>query len=69
MEWQTIDTAPQTGSFLAWNRMMGIYMTRRVVTLAGDEFPMCGIHDNDRTVPGIWFPQPTYWMPLPEPPE
>ena len=36
--WQPIETAPREGRFLVWNRVTGLYVTRR----EGDEFPLRG---------------------------
>jgi hypothetical protein len=57
---EPISSAPETGDFLAYNPVTGWYRTRR----EGDEFPFHGWGGKD----GVWFPRPTYWMPLPNPP-
>jgi hypothetical protein len=62
MEWQDMATAPQDGSWvLAWNPMIGTYKTR----FDGKHWLMNGWGDK----PGIWYPAPYGWMPLPDPPK
>lgn len=56
-EARSIDTAPMSGDFLAFNAMIGWYRTRRT----GDEFPLHGWDGKE----GVWFPRPSHWMPLP----
>lgn len=60
-EWQPIETAPETGRFMAWNPVTGTYITEP----KRGYFPMHGWGD----LPGTWYPSPTHWMPLPEPPK
>lgn len=61
MNWQPIETAPGKGDFIAYNPVTGPYLTRR----EDEHFPMRGWGSMD----GKWFPSPTHWMPLPEPPK
>lgn len=58
--YRPISSAPATGEFLAFNRMTGWYVTRR----EGDRFPLHGWDGS----PGVWYPEPTFWMPLPPAP-
>lgn len=58
--WQPIETAPATGELLAYNPVTGWYRTRR----EGDEFPLRKWDGLE----GTWYPRPTKWKPLPEPP-
>ena len=61
MEWQPIETAPRDGTaVLAWNPMIGIYKT----WFDSDDWVMNGWGDK----PGVWYPAPYKWMPLPPPP-
>ncbi len=58
--WQTIDTVPKDDEILVYNKMVGVYQTQQT----GGEFP-CLYWGGT----GVWFPRPTHWMPLPDPPE
>ena len=59
--WQPIETAPQGQRILAYNKMTGVYVT----VGADGEWPMRGWDPMD----GMWFPRPTHWTPMPDPPE
>jgi hypothetical protein len=66
-EWQPIETAPIDGRvFIAYNQFTGPYMTAaKPMPPNGDvRFPMYCWHG----VKGTWFPRPTHWQPLPDPP-
>jgi hypothetical protein len=66
--WQPIETAPKDGrGFIAYNEFTGPYITAATQPSPDGEvlFPMHGW----RGVPGTWFPVPTHWQPLPEPPD
>lgn len=59
-EWRPIDTAPE-GRILVFNPYVGVYCSERVE----GEFPLrlWGGRAGD------WYPVPTLWALLPEPPE
>ena len=60
--WRPIEDAPANDRILAYNAVVGIYLTKRS---GKDEFP-CFDWGGMR---GRWYPRPTHWMPLPDPPE
>jgi hypothetical protein len=63
MDWQPIETAPESGDFLLWN---GKRVAQGSRAMDDGEFWWA---DQD----GYDFkpiePEPTHWMPLPSPPE
>ncbi len=60
--WQDIANAPLDGTWvLAYNPMIGVYRTK----FTGEYWMMNGWDE----VPGLWYPEPHYWMPLPAPPQ
>ena len=61
MEWQPIETAPDKQDVLVWNAMTGAYVSRHDGV---GEWPL-GFWRGDL---GEWYPRPTHWMPLPNPP-
>ena len=62
MNWQPIETAPYGERILVYNPVCGIYSSERVDS---GEYPL-GIWNGHF---GPWYPAPTHWMSLPEPPE
>ena len=59
-DWKPIATAPKSAKrILVYNPMVGVYSSN----LEDGEYPL-RFWDYE----GIWFPKPTHWMPLPEPP-
>lgn len=78
---QPMATAPKDRRILAWNAAEGWYATRFLDgewPCARTIADSCGLSESpaqwDKDDPsrerrvGIWFPAPTYWMPLPEDP-
>lgn len=64
-EWQPIETAPKDGTpILAYNPVTGPYQTRH----EDGEWPMADWYKGDPDHPGIWYPRPSHWMPLPTAP-
>jgi hypothetical protein len=60
--WMPIETAPRDGSeVLVFNRATGPYVSQ----YDNGEWPKHG-WDNK---PGVWYPVPSHWMPLPTPPK
>lgn len=61
MSGQPIETAPKDGTvIMVWNVVTGAYVTNHV----DGEWPL-GFWGRV----GEWYPQPTHWMPLPDPPK
>ncbi len=63
-KWQPIKTAPKTGTFLGFDSVIGVYQA--IWDKKIDEF-ICLTswgHEKDE-----FFPAPTHWMPLPDPPK
>jgi len=58
--WQPIETAPQDRRVMVWKEATGIYISE----FEDGEWPMHGWGRRG----GVWYPRPTHWMPLPEPP-
>jgi hypothetical protein len=63
-EWCDIETAPMDVPILAYNFVTGPYRTR----FDGGEWPMTDWYKGEPERPGVWYPRPTHWMPLPKPP-
>lgn len=62
-DWRPIETAPgDQRAILCFNQVMGVFIARK-----WDEHDYTCIDWNG--VSGKWYPKPTHWMPLPEPPE
>lgn len=60
MEWHPIETAPHDRPILVFNALTGTYRSQ----WDGSQFPFFGWNGK----PGTWYPKPTLWMELPEPP-
>ena len=59
--WRPIEAAPKDGTeIIAWNAFFGSYQNK----FKDGEWPR-----RDIDLEGIWYPMPTKWMPLPEPPK
>lgn len=67
MTWRDISTATEAdGRFLAYSAFVGVYETHCEPTDHDQypfEYPMYYW-----TYEGRWFPRPTLWQPLPDPP-
>lgn len=62
MKWQPIETAPKTDSVLLWN---GVRVFEGSIN-SGVWWSEFDMGDYEQGMPEA--PQPTHWMPLPEPP-
>lgn len=62
MDWQGIESAPKDGSgFIGYNQVTGANQ----MAWDGNKFFMAMWGG----AAGIWYPSPTHWMELPEPPK
>ena len=67
MDWQPIETAPKDGTrVMVWNAVTGSYITafEPPKFAARGLWPMRGWGEHD----GTWYPEPTHWQRLPNPP-
>lgn len=65
--WQDINTAPRDGrTVLVWNDFCGAYLSR----FKEGEWPLAETHHSRITGfhAALYFPVPSYWMPLPADP-
>ena len=68
MEWLPIETAPKDEDILVFNAMTGAYRSRYQSSCRKPktgEWPFYGWGNNV----GIWYPDPSHWMPLPPAPK
>lgn len=65
--WRAIETAPRDRRILLWNGVTGVYSAEwmPLPESADGVWPL--LQWGGKT--GRWFPEPTHWMPLPEPPK
>ncbi|WP_417825453.1 DUF551 domain-containing protein [Thalassospira povalilytica] len=64
MEWQPREALPaNVREFIAFNPVVGRY-----IAIQDHEGLLCSRWEGS-TVGGHWYPEPTHWMPLPEPPK
>ena len=64
--WLPIEVAPKEGSFLAHNKVTGVFQTTKTTSPGGDEEYVMHLWGN---MTGLWYPHPTHWRPLPNPPK
>lgn len=63
-DWLPIESAPKNGTrIMVYNSVTGTYCSSSI----DGEWPFYGWNNYGNV--GIWYPVPTHWQPLPDPPK